>query len=253
MIERIVAFGTRRPWVVIGFAVLLALCGELARRALPRDAIPDLSNPQIVLVVDWMGHPADEVATSVTNVLTGSFEGLPGMTAVRGSSMAGMAYIDVIFDAPSDLERGRDAIVQRCAQVRDRLPPTARLEVGPLASSTGWVFEYALVDPHRKQSAVALRGFQDDVLRPALAAISGVVEVATVGGGVEQVVVELEADRLRTRGAAVSDVVIAVEDRLAAHPAASPSELADVAARGRGRATGGCGDAAGSRTSATST
>lgn len=225
MIARIVAWSSRHSWVVLWVAVILAATGELARRALGGDAIPDLSNPQIVLVVDWMGHPATEVAKNVTGVLTGALEDVPGTSAIRGLSMSGMSYVDVIFESASDLQRGRQAIVDRLSNGRAKLPANARLQIGPLASSTGWVFQYALVDPRRRQSAVALRQFQDDVLRPALSSIPGVVEVASVGGGVQQMLVELEADRMRTRGVALSDVVGALGARGGGHGETTPEEL----------------------------
>ena len=124
MIAALVAWSTRRPWRVILAALLLAVAGELARRNLASDAIPDLSNPQIVLVADWMGHPAAEVASELTQVLTGALQGIPGSTAIRGLSMSGMAYVDVVFDSPSDLQRGRDGIVDRVANVAAGSPRT---------------------------------------------------------------------------------------------------------------------------------
>ena len=229
MIGRIVAWSTRRSWLVIAIALLLALGGELARRALARDAIPDLANPQIVLVADWMGHPAAEVAANVTKVLTTALEGVPGSTAVRGSSMSGMAYVDVVFASSAGLEQGRQAILEAVANERLALPANVRLQVGPVASSTGWVFQYVLIDPHRRQSALALRRLQDDVLRPALAATPGVAEVASVGGGVQQVLVELEAERLHARSVAFTDVVSAIRSALGTHRGASLTELESLA------------------------
>ncbi|HZU83416.1 MAG TPA: efflux RND transporter permease subunit [Polyangiaceae bacterium] len=226
MIARIVALSARHPWIVIALSVLLAVLGELARRGLGKDAVPDLSNPQIVIVVDWMGHPATEVAADVTNVLTRALRDVPGSTAVRGSSMSGMSYVDVIFDSPSELERGRQAIVDRVASERPRLPANARVQIGPLASSTGWVFEYVLIDPHRKQSALALRRLQDDVLRPALASIPGVAEVASAGGEVQQILVELESERLHGQAVAFSDVVAAIRPAIAPDREANLAELA---------------------------
>jgi copper/silver efflux system protein len=225
LIGRVVAWSTRRPWLVIAVALLLAASGELARRGLARDAIPDLSNPQVVLVADWMGHPASEVADGITKVLTGALAGVQGSTAVRGESMSGMAYVDVVFESPANLDVGRQAVLDRVAGVRARLPESVRLQVGPVASSTGWVFQYVLVDPHRRQSGLVLRRLQDDVLRPALASIAGVAEVASVGGDVQQVLVELDAERLHARAVAVSDVVGAIRAALAAHPQANLKEL----------------------------
>ncbi|HEY4015465.1 MAG TPA: efflux RND transporter permease subunit [Polyangiaceae bacterium] len=236
MIRGLVDFGTRRSGVVLAVSLVVALVGVAAWRSLGRDAIPDLSNPQIVLVVDWMGHPAEEVAAQVTSVLTRAFDGLPGMAAVRGSSMDGMSYIDVTFDSPSQLELGREAIVQRVAAERARLPPTARLEVGPVASSTGWIFEYVLVDPQRRQSGLALRRFQDEVLRPALASIPGVAEVASVGGALPEVLVELEADRLRGHAVAFSDALATLRAAVDAHAVKQPTDLAALPVSGPDRA-----------------
>jgi copper/silver efflux system protein len=225
VIARVVAWSSRHAWFVISAALALSLTGALARRALRRDAIPDLSNPQIVLVADWMGHAAPDVAAQVTQILTGALRGVPGATAVRGSSMTGMAYIDVVFDSPGELLPGRQDIVDRVAGVRGKLPPDVRLQVGPVASSTGWVFQYVLIDPHRRQSALVLRRLEDDILRPALASIPGVAEVASVGGVVQQVLVELEAERLHERGVAFSDVVSTVRGALRANDAATLAEL----------------------------
>ncbi|HMG20374.1 MAG TPA: efflux RND transporter permease subunit [Kofleriaceae bacterium] len=214
MTQGIVAWCTRHHWIVLAIALVLGAGGELARRALSRDVIPDLSDPQIVLVADWMGHPAPEVASQVTQVVTRALEGIPGVTTVRGSSMTGMAYIDVVFDAADRLAPGRAAIAERTAVLA--LPATVRLKIGPLASSTGWVFEYAMVDPRKKQSAFELRRFQDEVLHPALAAIPGVAEVASLGGEVQQVLIETRPYDLRSRSLAFSDVVAAVTPALAA-------------------------------------
>ena len=208
MIARVVAWCTRRHWIVIAAALVLASAGELARRSLSRDAIPDLSDPQVMLVADWMGHPATAVAGDVTQVLTEALEGIPGATAVRGSSMSGMAYVVVVFESSRNLERGRQAILERAGNVRTRLPQNVRLQVGPTASSTGWVFQYVLVDRSRKMRG--LRSVQDGVLAPALAAVPGVAEIASVGGDVQQALVEVRPEQLRARGLAFTDVVSAL-------------------------------------------
>lgn len=230
MIARLVAWCTQHYRVVLAATLVLALAGALARRALPRDAIPDLSDPQIVLVAEWMGHPATEVATEVTQVLTRALQGIPGATAVRGSSMSGMAYIDVVFASASGLVPGREAILERARRVRAELPANLRLQVGPVASSTGWVFQYVLVDQAHDESPATspwrLRRLQDRVLRPALSALPGVVEVAAVGGGARQVLVKVKPDQLRVRGLAFTDVLAALPP--AARGQMDPQRLAAV-------------------------
>jgi copper/silver efflux system protein len=225
VVARAVAWSARHPWLVLASALVLALAGELARRSLARDVLPELSDPQVVLVADWMGHPATEVATRVTRLLTEALQGVPGATAVRGTSMSGMAYVEVVFHSASGLEAGRKAILEKFNGVRPRLPPTVRVQVGPLASSLGWVFQYALVDPTHGQTPVTLRRFQDDVLRPALAALPGVAEVASVGGELEQVTVDVRTEELQPRGLAFSDVVAAVSSALSAPTPISFREL----------------------------
>jgi copper/silver efflux system protein len=220
-----VAWSARHSWLVISSALVLALAGELARRSLSRDVLPELSDPQLVLVADWMGHPATEVATHVTRPLTEALQSVPGATAIRGSSMAGMAYVEVVFHSTSSLESGRRAIVENLDRLRPRLPPTLRVQVGPLASSLGWVFQYALVDPTHGQTPVTLRRFQDDVLRPALASLPGVAEVASVGGELEQVTVDVRSEQLQLRGLAFSDVVTALRSALSASVPPTLKEL----------------------------
>ncbi len=225
MIAVAVAWSARHHRLVIAVALLAVTAGELARRALSRDALPDLSDPQIALVSEWTGYPATEVATVVTSVLTAALIGVPGSTAVRGASMSGMAYVNVVFGSASDLEKSRELILQRVAAVRTKLPSAARVQVGPAAASSGWVFEYALVDPTHGESQRTLRRFQEDVLRPALAATEGVAEVASVGGEVEQVLVDVNSDLLRKQGLAFSDLISPLERALATNARTSLADL----------------------------
>jgi Cu(I)/Ag(I) efflux system membrane protein CusA/SilA len=233
--ETIVAWSARHHRLVLLIGALLAAAGAVGWRGLHRDFLPELSDPQLVLVAEWMGHPASEVASAVARPLTGALQTVPGVTAVRAVSMSGMAYLDVIFSSASRLPSGRTALVELIARCADRLPAGVRVKVGPGASSTGWVYEYVLVDPARHESPLALRRFQDRVLRPALASIEGVAEVAAVGGAVEEVVVRPRLAELRRRQLAFSDVVSAVSVRpaglveLASAPLNPSGQLRDVA------------------------
>jgi Cu(I)/Ag(I) efflux system membrane protein CusA/SilA len=214
MIGRLVGWCARNHWTVIAVASMAGLLGALCRGRLARDAVPDVSDPQIVLVGDWMGHPASEVAGSVTQLLTSALSDIPGVTTVRGASMSGMAYVDVVFGSASGLDAGRRAIVERVDRLRSRLPANLRLQVGPLASSTGWVFQYALrADPKEKRHGMPLGRVQSVVLRPALLSIPGVVEVATVGETVREVMLEVDPELLRNRGVALSDVAATLGPR----------------------------------------
>jgi Cu(I)/Ag(I) efflux system membrane protein CusA/SilA len=203
--------------IVIVAAVALGIWGEHARRRLSRDAVPDLSDPQVGLVVEWMGHPASEVATRVTRVLTESLKSVPGASNVRGASMSGMAYVDILFSSSKNLDPGRREILRRVSDLQAKLPPTIRLQVGPPASSTGWIYQYALVGASRLPLAVGHR-VQDEIMRPALQTIPGVAEVAAVGGTTEQMVIETNTEKLRARNLAFSDLVQSVRTEVHGNP-----------------------------------
>jgi Cu(I)/Ag(I) efflux system membrane protein CusA/SilA len=217
MIGRVVSWCTSHSPVVLAIALVLAAGGEWARRSLSKDAVPDLSDPQIGLVAEWMGHPAAEVASQVTGPLTESLKSIAGVTSVRGASMAGMAYVDVLFASPHRLGSGRSEIERRVADLRLRWSPSVRLEVGPPASATGWIYQYAIVGSSGKPLSVG-RFVQDEFIRPALEAIPGVAEVASVGETSEQVLVETNAEQLRARALSFSDLVAALRPAVHGSP-----------------------------------
>jgi len=217
MIARVMERCARRPWLVLGATALAAAGAYAAQRSLARDAIPDLSDPRIGVIAEWMGHPATDVADQITRVVTAGLDHIPGATAVRGQSMSDMAYVDVVFGSESALAAGRAEIVRRMAELRPRLPGGAVVTVGPAASATGWVLQYALIpgpkvhapmgeNAHQThQSKVRIvRKVQDLMLRPALEAVPGVGEVATLGGETNEVVVQTSADQLRGANVALS-------------------------------------------------
>jgi len=235
VIARLVRWCAGHPRLVIAVALIAALGGESARRRLAGDVVPDLADPQIGIVADWMGHPAPEVAEAVTKVLTLALGDLPGTKAVRGTTMNGMAYVDVVLNSASHVDAARAALAARVEGARPRLPPGVRLYVGPPASSTGWVLEYALTDPALVSSQLELRRFQQDVLRPALSAIPGVAEVATVGGDVREIRVDVRPRELRARGLAftdVADTLRAVFDARGGVARLSTAELEALPVRG---------------------
>ena len=197
VIARLVAWCARHHWTVIALALAAVVGGDLARRRLSREVVPDLADPQITLVADWMGHPAPDVEAQVARRLTAALADVAGAKAVRASTMTGMAYVDVSFETDAGLEAARAEIAARIDDLRPTLPANVRIYLGPAASTTGWVFEYALTDPGRLWSLLDLRRFQEDVLRPALSAIPGVAEVASVGGDLREVRIDVKPRELR--------------------------------------------------------
>ena len=237
ILDRCARWSVRHRAAVLLGALALLIAGERARRGLPQDAIADISDPQIVLVAEWPLRPASEVDARLVAPLAKALQGVAGARAVRGSAMAGLGYLDVVFDDAAELGRGRAEIARRVATLRPQLPSTATVTVGPLASSTGWVLQYALIsdevrqNPHSDESGrmslLGLRRHQDEVLKPALSGVPGVAEVASLGGDALQGIVGVRPQRLRDRGLAFSQVV----DRLRASlrdqsaPALSPEGL----------------------------
>ena len=207
MIRRVVNWSARHHWAVIIAALAVALACDFARRRLARDVVPDLADPQIALVADWMGHPAPDVADAVARPLTQALADVPGAKEIRASAMTGMAYVDVVFASADGLDAAHREIAARVERTRSSLPPNVRIYLGPAASTTGWVFEYALTDPARVSSLYEMRRFQEQVFKPALEAIAGVAEVASVGGDLRQVRIDVRPPELHERGLAFTDVL----------------------------------------------
>ncbi|HEY3495763.1 MAG TPA: efflux RND transporter permease subunit [Polyangiaceae bacterium] len=245
---RIVNLSARRPLVVLLATAVVVIGCVFAQRKLARDAIPDLSDPQIVLLAEWMGHPASEVSERLTSTLETALQNVPGAKAVRGASMSGMSYVAVVFESAAALPPGRAEIDRRVEKLRPRLPSGARVRVGHEASSTGWVLQYALLPPEQTQKMpmaeakhdrstrllTSLRLFQDQVLGPALTKVPGVAEVAPLGGHPEEVLIETTADQLRVTGVAYSDVVASVGAALEKEPDASLARVESTAIEAQG-------------------
>jgi Cu(I)/Ag(I) efflux system membrane protein CusA/SilA len=228
VVTRVVAWSGRHPWQVIGMWLLVVLGGQVAWRSGPADVLPELSDPRVGVVVEWMGHPATEVSEQLTEPVLGKVSGLAGVALVRGTSMAGMSYLDVVLRPGADGDRVRQTIAESLHRVRPSLPLAARIQVGPVASSTGWVFQYALSDPTHAETRRSLRRLQETVLGPALAKLPGVAEVATVGGETEELVIDVGSDRLRAAGSSLGAVRAVVQAALASGTEASLATLKEL-------------------------
>jgi Cu(I)/Ag(I) efflux system membrane protein CusA/SilA len=210
MIARLIEWcATHRSLVFIatGFAVLGS---GVAIRNLPLDAIPDLSDPQVIVFTEWMGRSPDLVEDQVTYPIVSSLLAAPRVEAVRGQSMFGMSFIYVIFEEGTDLYWARSRVLEYMSAIRERLPDGVNPVLGPDATSVGWAFQYALVDRSGRHDLAQLRAFQDFTLRYALASVPGVAEVASVGGYERQYQIEVDPGRLHAYGLALGDVTAAV-------------------------------------------
>ncbi len=210
MIGRVIEFcATHRALVLIATAFVVA-GSVIAVRSVPLDAIPDLSDPQVIVFTEWMGRSPDLVEDQITYPIVSALLGAPRVEAVRGQSMFGMSFIYVIFKEGTNLYWARSRVLEYMSSIRGRLPQGVNPVIGPDATSVGWVFQYALVDETGQHDLAELRTFQDFNLRYALASVPGVAEVATVGGYQRQYQVEINPDRLHSYGLSLVDVSDAI-------------------------------------------
>ena len=196
--------------LVLFAAIALAIAGVTAMRNVKLDAIPDLSDPQVIVFTEWMGRSPTLVEDQVTYPLVTSLLGAPHVVDVRGQTMFGMSFVYVVFEEGTDIYWARSRVLEYLNTVRSRLPPDANTRIGPDATGIGWVYQYALVDRTGRHDLGQLRTLQDFSLRYALTSVPGVAEVASVGGYEQQYQVTVDPVRLRNFGLTVSDVVRAV-------------------------------------------
>jgi Cu(I)/Ag(I) efflux system membrane protein CusA/SilA len=212
MVERIIEFCARNRLVVflsVGFALIAAF---YSIRRVKLDAIPDLSDPQVIVFTDWMGRSPTLVEDQVTYPIVSSLVAAPHVTDVRGFSMFGMSFVYVIFEEGTDVYWARSRVLEYMNGIRGRLPEGVTPALGPDATGIGWVFEYALVDKGGKQGIDDLRTFQDYTLRYALGSVPGVAEVASVGGYQKQYQVTVDPNKLRAYGVTLEEVSQKIRD-----------------------------------------
>ena len=211
MIGRLIDLCAKNRWFVI-FAFLVAAFGATAAlRQIPLDAIPDLSDPQVIVFTEWKGRSPTIIEDQVTYPIASSLLAAPKVTAVRGYSMFGMSFVYVLFEEGTDVYWARSRVLEYMSSLAGRLPEGVTPTLGPDATGIGWVYEYALVDRTGKHDLVELRSIQDYTLRYALASVPGVAEVAPVGGYQRQYQITLDPERLRAYGVTVEDVGRAVK------------------------------------------
>ncbi len=208
MIARVIEWSVRRRGLVAMAALVLLVAGGLYVRTTPVDAIPDLSDVQVIVYTDYPGQAPQVVESQVTYPLVTAMLGVPRTKVVRGQSMFGTSFVYVIFQEGTDLYWARSRVLERLNSVQTRLPAGAKTELGPDATGVGWVYQYALEGPG--YSLAQLRTIQDFQVRYALQGLSGVAEVASIGGFVKQYQVLLDPTRLQAFGVTAEQIVEAV-------------------------------------------
>ena len=209
MINRIIDFCVANKFFVLALTAVGCIAGWWSMRHIPVDAIPDLSDTQVIVFSRWDKSP-DLVEDQVTYPIVSALVGAPKVKAVRGFSDFGYSYVYVIFEDGTDIYWARSRTQEYLAAVLPRLPQGARTELGPDATPLGWVYQYALVDESGKHSLAELRSYQDWYLKYYLKSVPGVAEVAPVGGFGKQYQVNVDPNRLQAYGLSINKVVEAV-------------------------------------------
>lgn len=196
MVEKIIEFSAKNRFIVFLLVLGLAAGGLWAMKNTPIDALPDLSDTQVIIYTTWMGRSPDLVEDQITYPIITALLSAPNVTVVRGFSDFGYSYVYVLFKDGTDMYWARSRVLEYMNQLSGKLPEGVTPQLGPDATAVGWVFQYALVDTTGQQDLASLRSFQDWYLRYWLRAVDGVAEVASVGGFVRQYQINLDPTKV---------------------------------------------------------
>jgi len=211
MIEAIIRWSLNNRFLVLLMTGILVLGGVQAILTTPIDALPDLSDVQVIIKTNYPGQAPQVVEDQVTYPLTTAMLAVPGATTVRGYSFFGDSFVYIIFEDGTDLYWARSRVLEYLNQVSGDLPPAARPALGPDATGVGWVYEYALVDRTGGHDLAQLRSIQDWFLKFELQTVPGVAEVATIGGMVQQYQVVIDPDALQAYNFSLAHVRMAIK------------------------------------------
>jgi Cu(I)/Ag(I) efflux system membrane protein CusA/SilA len=210
MVERIIELCARNRVLVLVVVGLAVVGAGVAMKHAKLDAIPDLSDPQVIVFSEWMGRSPTLVEDQVTYPIVSKLIGTPHVSDVRGFSMFGMSFVYVVFEEGTDIYWARSRVLEYLSSLRGALPEGVSPSLGPDATGIGWVFQYSLVDKSGQHGLDELRTFQDFTLRYALGSVPGVAEVASLGGYQKQYQVTVDPNRLRAYGVSLNEVAEAI-------------------------------------------
>ncbi|HEY1304275.1 MAG TPA: CusA/CzcA family heavy metal efflux RND transporter [Vicinamibacterales bacterium] len=210
MIGHLIEWCARNRFLVFVGTLVLTAWGIWAATATPLDAVPDISDVQVIVSTEWMGRSPDLIEDQVTYPIVSALISAPRVRTVRGFTDFGVSYVYVIFEDGTDIYWARSRVVEYLQGIRGRLPDGTNPTIGPDATGVGWVFQYAVVDDTGRRTLPELRSIQDWFLRYSLASVEGVAEIASIGGFVKQYQVNLDPVRLASYDLSVKHVVDAI-------------------------------------------
>jgi Cu(I)/Ag(I) efflux system membrane protein CusA/SilA len=211
MLEKIIEYSIKNRFLIIFATILILLWGVYSLATTPMDAIPDLSDVQVIIFTEYPGQAPQVVEDQVTYPLTTSMLSVPGAKVVRGYSFFGFSFVYIIFEDGTDIYWARSRVLEYINYVSKRLPKGVNPSLGPDATGVGWIYEYALVDRTGQHDLARLRSIQDWFLRYELTSVEGVSEVASVGGFVKQYQVEVDPNKLVAYGISLSKIKQAIQ------------------------------------------
>src|SRR3990167_1519462 len=209
VVERIIDFSARNKFVIFSLTIIFTLISVWAIKQVPLDAIPDLSDTQVIIYSKWDRSP-DIMEDQVTYPIVTALLGAPKIKAIRGISDFGFSYVYVIFEDGTDLYWARSRVLEYLSKILARLPSEVKTEMGPDATSVGWVYQYVLLDDSNSLNSAQLKSIQDWQLKFHLQSVPGVSEVASVGGFVKQYQVHIDPNRLFSYNITLTQVMNAI-------------------------------------------
>lgn len=212
MIDKIINLSAKNRFLVLLFTLLIATWGIWSLSNIPLDAIPDLSDTQVIIFTEWPGRSPDIVEDQVTYPIVTSLLAAPEVQFVRGQSFFGLSFVYIIFADGTDMYWARSRVLEFMNEIQAQLPEGITPTLGPDATGVGWVYQYALVDRSGRNNLADLRSFQDWYLKNWLESVPGVAEVASVGGFVKQYQIEIDPNRLLAFNLPLKKVIQAVRE-----------------------------------------
>ena len=243
MIAGLIRWSIGNRFLVLLATLLLSAWGLVALQRTPVDALPDLSDTQVIIRTTWPGQAPQIVENQVTYPMTTTMLSVPGARAVRGFSMFGDSFVYVLFEDDVDLYWARSRVLEYLNQVQARLPAGAASSIGPDATGVGWIYQYALVDRTGAHDLAQLRALQDWFLKFELKTLANVAEVATIGGMVKQYQVLLDPIKLASRGISQPTAKVATTPTLSGSRGRPSRKVSSAVAR-RSKASASVGSSA---------
>ncbi len=207
MISRVIEWCAGNRFLVFTGTFLLVMAGIWSLKHIPLDALPDISDVQVIIHTEWEGQPPNIIEDQVTYPIVTTLLAAPYVKAVRAQTMFGDSYVFVIFEDGTDIYWARSRVLEYMQQFQGRLPEGVHPVIGPDATGVGWVYEYLVIDRSHQHSLADLRSYQDWYLRYQLATVPGVAEITPIGGFVKQYQVRLDPNKLRAYNIPLSTVI----------------------------------------------